>query len=323
MDNIKGILVSMLVPMENHMANGGEKLLGNASSIKRRPDEKVYISGQMQRHALFSAIERINDSDSAKGLTHVSNGDGVSNKVETDLRSDMGGFLHTKKLDYSGRRIAPLTVTPAVATDISELGRDLLLRLKMDTGGEKDQAIATKEFSQHDLMHMSFFLDITTLSISKAYRYENEFHVKTEFFKHVPELERMRRVKLFLEATRSITDYANMARNAFSGEPQSVLIVFDTKLSRKASRYFIAEEIEKKNIIDELSERKVDCFIGDDLKGDNEEGEGKILSVSKAYKQAFEKLATSRLFDPTGGDEDIKTFAQVFEITPANATLPS
>lgn len=42
---IKGILVSSLAPFENHMANNGEKLLGNASSIKRRPDGRVYISG--------------------------------------------------------------------------------------------------------------------------------------------------------------------------------------------------------------------------------------------------------------------------------------
>ena len=60
MQNIKGILVSVVAPMQNHIANGGEKLLGNASSIKRRNDGKVYISGQMQRHVLFSAISRLN-----------------------------------------------------------------------------------------------------------------------------------------------------------------------------------------------------------------------------------------------------------------------
>ena len=43
MEKIKGILVSIVVPMDNHIANGGEKLLGNASSIKRRNDGKVYI----------------------------------------------------------------------------------------------------------------------------------------------------------------------------------------------------------------------------------------------------------------------------------------
>lgn len=57
---IKGILVTALAPFENHIANGGEKLLGNASSIKRRPDGRVYVSGQMQRHVLFSAIDRLN-----------------------------------------------------------------------------------------------------------------------------------------------------------------------------------------------------------------------------------------------------------------------
>ena len=60
---IKGILVTALAPFENHIANGGEKLLGNASSIKRRPDGRVYVSGQMQRHVLFSAIDRINTTD--------------------------------------------------------------------------------------------------------------------------------------------------------------------------------------------------------------------------------------------------------------------
>lgn len=80
---IKGILVSLLAPFEDHIANGGEKLLGNASSIKRRPDGRVYISGQMQRHVLFSAIDRLNNADKAKGDTFVSNGDGITDRVSS------------------------------------------------------------------------------------------------------------------------------------------------------------------------------------------------------------------------------------------------
>lgn len=296
----------MLVPMENHMANGGEKLLGNASSIKRRPDDRVYISGQMQRHALFSAMERLNEGT---GGTFVSNGDGVTNLIEKDLRADMGGFLHTSKGDYSGRRTAPLTVTPAIALDPSEVGRDLLIRIKQNESGEKDQALATREFSQSDMMHMNFFLDITTLSISKAFKYEKEFHIQTLFFKHANEAERKRRVRLFLEATRSINDYANQARNAVSGEPQQVLIVFDSKLSRKASRFFKAKTIEKQNILNELTERNASVFVGNDI-GDDP---GVSASVYEAYQKAFEVLDSSTLFDPCGGDITIKTFAQSFE----------
>ena len=133
---IKGILVTFLAPMSDHIANGGEKILGNASSIKRRPDGRVYISGQMQRHALFSALDRINYTDEKRGETYVSNGDGVTTKVETDLRADLGGFLQTSKENYSGRRTAPLSATPAVALSSSEVGRDLLIRLKMNL--EKD-----------------------------------------------------------------------------------------------------------------------------------------------------------------------------------------
>lgn len=313
MNNIKGILVTMLVPMENHMANGGEKLLGNASSIKRRPDERVYISGQMQRHALFSSMERLNLSDTEKGETFISNGDGVTNRIELDLRADMGGFLHTSKGDYSGRRTAPLTVTPAVALDPSEVGRDLLVRLKnprldgSETGeDEKKQALATREFSQSDMMHMNFFLDISSLSISKGFKYDGDYHVSTHYFKHVNEDERKRRVRLFLEATRSINDYANQARNAVSGEPQQVLIVFDTKLSRKVSRFFIAGDLEQENLLNEIRERGANYFKGNDIEGD--------ISVDKAYKTALDLLERSSLFDPCGGDSEIKTFREVFEM---------
>ncbi len=303
---IKGILVSIVAPMDNHMANGGEKLLGNASSIKRTPDGKVYISGQMQRHVLFSAMEHLNNSDENKGETFISNGDGVTNLIENDLRADMGGFMHPSKGDYSGRRTAPLSATIAIALDKSEVGRDLLIRLKQDSGTDSNnQALATKEFSEHDLMNMNFHLDITSLSISKTFKYEGGYHIATNYIKHVNDAERKRRSCLFLESTRSMNDYANQARNAVSGEPQKVLIVFDNKLSRKACRYFAtSNEIEKVNILDELKERGAKYFIGDDTIGEK--------SVAVAYKEAFGFLNSEHLFDPTDGQQDIKTFKEAF-----------
>jgi CRISPR-associated protein Cst2 len=302
---IKGILVTAIAPFENHIANGGEKLLGNASSIKRRPDGRVYISGQMQRHVLFSAIDRLNLSDVNKGVTFVSNGDGISNLIETDLRADMGGFMHPSKGDYSGRRTAPLSVTPAVAINESEVGRDLLVRIRFDESDDaKDQALATKEFSQSDLMHMNFFLDISGLSISKAFKYENSFNIATNYFKHADDNERKRRARLYLEATKSMNDYASQARNAVSGEPQQVLIVFDTILSRKSSRYFVADEQERKNILAELDARDAKYFIGDD-KTEN--------SVFNAYKAALDFLKDEHnsLFDPSNSSE-VKTFKEAF-----------
>lgn len=305
---IKGILISSVAVFENHIANGGEKLLGNASSIKRRPDGKVYVSGQMQRHVLFSAIDRLNREDENSGNTFISNGDGVSNQIENDIRADLGGFMHPSKGDYSGRRTAPLTVTPAVALSQSEVGRDLLVRLKQDPNeSNQKQALATKEFSEFDLMHMNFFLDIGTLGLSKVFEYENNFHINTTFIKHTQEAERRRRVNLFMEATRSMNDYANQARNAISGEPQKVLIVFDAKLSRKASRYFTGNDTEKANILKELEARGAKYFLGDDTQGET--------GVFDAYSQAFNFLQSeeSFLYDPNGGDENIQTFAEAFE----------
>ena len=299
---IKGILITMLVPMSDHIANGGDKILGNASSIKQRPDGRVYISGQKQRHALFSAMDRLNFSDENRGTTYVSNGDGITTYVETDLRADLGGYLDTKKESYSGRRTAPLTATPAVALETSTVGRDLLIRLKVnaDEKSERSQALATREYSQDDLMLMNFFIDIGAVSVRKRFRYEKEMHIATEYVKHVDEEERKRRIALALEATASLTDYANQARNAVSGEPQQVLIAFDTKLSRKASRYFKANAPEKANILRELDARGATYFFGDDTASEGD-------SVATAYEKAIQFLEKNSLFDPTNGADPITT----------------
>lgn len=299
---IKGILITLIAPMSDHIANGGDKILGNASSIKQRPDGRVYISGQKQRHALFSAMDRLNFSDDKRQDTYVSNGDGITTIVEKDLRADLGGFLDTNKGSYSGRRTAPLTATPAVALEQSQVGRDLLIRLKVnaDEKSERSQALATREYSQDDLMLMNFFIDVGAVSIRKRFRYEKEMHLATEYVKHVNENERKRRILLALEATASLTDYANQARNAVSGEPQQVLLVFDTKLSRKASRYFRASTTERANILSELDKRGAVHFFGDDTSetGDN---------VATAYEKAAVFLNDNKLFDPTGNAEPVTT----------------
>jgi len=292
MNNIKGISVTLLSQMNNHIANGGEKLLGNASSIKRRPDGRVYISGQMQRQALFSAIERLNLESSGRGNTYVSNGDGTTNKIEEDLRADMGGFMHPSQGDYSGRRTAPMSATMAVALNESDVGRDLLIRIKQNPNddSEQKQALATNEFSQGDAMQSSFHLDVSALSISKAFNYEDERHVETNYVKHVDESERLRRANLFLEGTRYLTDYANQARNATTGEPQKVLIILDSRLSRKAARFFEMSETEQQNLFKELDARDTEYFFGDDTTADG-------LTVFEAYDKASEAIET--LFDPT------------------------
>lgn len=308
MQDIKGISVTLLSPMQNHTANGGEKLLGNASSVKRRPDGRVYISGQMQRHALFSAIRRLNLESAERGDTYVSNGDGVTDKIETDLRADLGGFMHPSQGSYSGRRTAPVSATFAVATRESDVGRDLLIRIKQNTNSESEQkqALATNEFSQDDDMQMSFHLDVSALSVSKRFSYEDERHVRTEYVPHAGSEERLRRARLFLEGTRYLTDYANQARNATTGEPQKALIVLDTRLSRKASRYFEMTEAERKNLMRELEARGAEVFVGDDTTIDG-------MSVHEAYEAALE--AVESLYDPTDGAEPVpfESFAEKAE----------
>lgn len=295
---IKSILVTAVAPMSDHAANRGEKLLGNASSVKRRPDGRVYISGQMQRHVLFSAIDRINEDHPEKGDTFVANGDGPSTKIDKDLRSDLGGFLSTSKGEYSGRRTAPISATPAVANHSSSVGRDLLIRLKLNetSDAKQKQALATNEFSLRDEMLMNFHLDVGAVGVVKKYTYntDDETHLETTYKSFITDAEHRRRVELFLEGTASMTDYANQARHAVSGEPNKVLIVLDNKMSRKASRYFQPEttEAERANILKELNARNAVVLLGDDTTEDG-------LTVAEAYAEALKTITGSALYRPS------------------------
>ena len=310
---IKGILVTLIAPFENHIANGGDKLLGNMPTIKKRLDERAYISGQMQRHSLFSAIDRINIDDQEDNhigenddqYTYVSNADGITSKIECDLRADMGGFMHPIGTIGSIRRTSPISATPAVAKNPSKFGNDLLVCVNNNPNEDaKKQAIVTVEYSQEDDMRMNFFLDVTSLSIYKTYEYDGNFYVRTVAHKFANESERKRRARVFLEATRFLNDYANQARNEVCGEPQKVIIVFDPKLGRKASRYFKASETEQKRIKEELNDRGAVFFYGDDT-------EEKFDSVLTAYKKAMQFLNENELYTCFPEDDRVEKFKDV------------
>lgn len=298
---IKTILVTSLARMDMHRANSGQNLLGNATAIKRRNDGRVYISGQMQRHALFQSIDRLNDEPD----TYVSNGDGTSFMIERDLRADLGGFFLTEISGEPGRRTSPVSAMPAVALEPSDTVSDMLLRLSTQ---DDNQNIATMELSESDEMCAALSLDCTTLSTSKRHTYEavatnKGIHVGTEVIQHVDDAERKRRATLFLKATRFMMDYSSQARNATTAEPQRVLIVLDTVHSRKAARYFPAGETERKIILQDLEARGARYFIGDDT---SPEG----LSVREAYHKALQALEEATL---AGGSETVLPYAETFE----------
>lgn len=342
---IVGILVSLIAPFENHIANGGEKILGNASSIKRRPDGKVYVSGQMQRHVFFSALKRLNDLDKQEfnlinqeqksklfdvSKTFVSNADGITNDITNDLRADLGGFMHTSQGENSERRTGALSVTVAMAINESSVKNDLINRVAVND--KTSPSLATKEFSQHDDMIMNFYLDLNSLCISEKPNYDNPkeskddgkkggkkgekkevdkeienkdggWNISIDYIDHVKNIaERKRRARLFLQATALMNDYANQSRNAVCGEPEKVIIVFDTIASRKACRYLLASPQVQKNIMEELEGRGAQLFLGDD------ETEN---SVYKAYKEAISFLEgkNTLLYNPAS-DNPVDNNAQ-------------
>jgi len=291
--------------MDMHRANNGQNLLGNATAIKRRNDGRVYISGQMQRHALFESIGRLND----KSNTYVSNGDATSFMIETDLRADLGGFAIMEVRGDPGRRTGPVSAVDAVALEPSNTVSDLLLRL--DTQDD-DHDIVTMELSESDDMCAALSLDCERLSTSKRYTYKNfegidrGMHVKTEVVQHVDDAERKRRASLFLKATGFMMDYASQACNATTAEPERVLIVLDPVRSRKAADYFWADNsnrVKRDNILADLDARGAQYFLGDDTTAEG-------LSVREAYEQAQAVLDEATL---AGGSDTVLPYAETFE----------
>ena len=88
------------------------------------------------------------------------------------------------------------------------------------------------------------------------------------------------------------------------GEPQKVFIVFDPKLSRKASRYFKASETEQERIKEELTDRGAVFFYGDDT-------DEKFDSVLTAYKKAMQFLNENELYTCIPEDDRVEKFDNV------------
>lgn len=84
---------------------------------------------------------------------------------------------------------------------------------------------------------------------------------------------------------------------------QQVLIVFEPILSRKATRYFEADKIERANILAELDACGAKYFIGND-KTEH--------SVMMAYNDALNFLAQNPLFTYVQDDSEVKKYEEVF-----------
>lgn len=305
---IKNILVTARSKLEMHRANSAQNRLGNATSIKQRPDGRVYIAGQMQRHAFFEALKALDESEE----TYVSNGDATSYQIEKDLRADLGGFMLSETLSgEQARRTGPLSAASAVAEDSSSTVRDLLLRLRTDGGTENN--IATMELSQEDVMTWSMSLNLRKLSTSERYLFDaaeeedRGMHVKTERVRHCDPEEKRRRAELFLKASSKITEHASQARNMTTAEPFEVLIVLDTEISRKAKQYFDSPEAKQGAILAELEARGAEYFYGSDLDEEKD-------FVFEAFNDAVETLREREIYD--NADKQM-TYAETYESVPA------
>lgn len=276
MKKIKNITIVQEFEMKNHAANSGINETGNSNSIKKLSDNRSYISSQMIKHAAFEKMSELNENDKI----YVSNSDGVTTNLTTDLRADFGGFLtfiggeDSKDNKKTVRRKAAIDCTFLIAVEESNLNKDFLVRLSNRLNSSKnkkkdskeegtDQAIVETEFSEKDTMRMSTSLDLNILGIYKHYEYNEKEHVKTTEYSAYDVNEKINRCKLYINSFTNLTSLAKQARFATSSEPTKICIIFDTIYSRYACNYFELNEQEKIEFANFIRERGGEIFTAE------------------------------------------------------------
>lgn len=283
---IHSINISKEHKLENHNVNSNEE--GQPKEV----NGKTAISGQKLRHSIFENIEVLNKQDSNKGNTYLSNADGVTCDISTDLRSDFGGYMDTSDMSFANKRKSPINVAYAVSKHKNNFFDDLFVRFSNSptTTKHNKQRINTKSYSAEDIITTNYSLDCLMLSTTKYFTYTDEKHISSEYVKHVDEKERKRRAILFLKGSRNLSGMANQARNAISTRPKKVFISFDT--INTFEKYFDLNVDEQKSYLKELDRRNVKYIIGDDNSN---------YSVDSAYAEAEQFLIENELVDYSDG----------------------
>ena len=161
---LRSINITFIAPFENHISNGGEKLLGNSNSIKQTNSGHVYASGQKIRHAFCQSLEELINNDINNDELFVSTGDAIPTDIAHNLRADFCGYMHPKGDAYIGKRVSPVSVTYAVAKKPSEIQTDLLVRYS--NMNKEDNVIAHKEVSEYDEMIFNFSINNFLVSVN-------------------------------------------------------------------------------------------------------------------------------------------------------------
>lgn len=292
---IKSITICSRSHFDNHRANGGDKRLGNESTVKKLNDGRCYISGQKVRFSMVSSMRDLNN----RSDYFFSNGDGISTSIENDIRADLFGFMNTQgQGTFSLKRVSPVSVTPAIAEKPSSTNRDLLIRIQnnKEAAENKRQALVHADFSESDDFVFNFHLEVGKVGTVEDYEYDdNNQHLETSYDQVISDEEKRRRIQLFINSTRYLVNFASQSRNAVSAEPFEVFISFDTVNSRKAIHYFSNkfrdEQLSqfRKNLVREIGNRGGKHFYGNDFEEH---------SVGDAYEQALEFATEMKMYKP-------------------------
>jgi CRISPR-associated protein Cst2 len=304
------------------------KVNADDTTYQKSVNDVAAIAGQKVRFMLFKAMEHLNinpngDYSRDKTIdykdTYVSNGDGISGNITLDLRSDFGGYMHTA--DKTRGVVRKSALDTVYATALNDIVRysDTMLRLEHPDNSSEKAKVKTDDddidrnnlqrfmiksgYSVSDIFSFGYILDMTRLSSTERCVYESGRNLSKFYEKHVTEDERVRRTHLFIDSTSSLIGMANQSGNLVDNTPLEVFIVFNHDYNSKHINFFRMTETERSNYLDELRDKGVKYFYGND---------NSSVSVYKAYKAAHEYLETVKLLDLTDGN-----------VTPCNYEKPT
>jgi len=238
--------ISLVWLSETDLTNLNSGIGGsNLVDIKRYKKDNVdypYVSGQAMRRYLKEAIIRLSD----KKDYCIPDKDGKTcGNIKTCILCDLFGYMEPIKESGSNTRTSPVKMSPAMGLlpfqDNSTL--DLLTRAKTDAkikGSKEGGDIVNVELGVN-IYKAGLSIDLQRVGGEEELDQKN--HKSKGISYSVKEKEdRIKRVKIVLEAFKNLSDYSKQARLLTDFTPNILLIALQNKYNHLLQKALILKE---------------------------------------------------------------------------------
>jgi len=243
---LKHLNVTFTMKMENHMANCGEKFIGNEITLKKDGNGDNYISGQQSKRFLKDSIldSLQNNLPNCKNTTSDSRicPDNLNDSIENDVRANLFGMMQPED---NLKRFAVIKTTNSKALIPSNNYNDLLLRFSTQ---DQNHSIVNREIGD-DFFNFKWDVDCTRIcaeDVNATNLIDDYLEITTEV-KMLTDVETKKKwIESILKGLENFCPGANQSRNLAPAYKNDFFVVFNQLYHDNKYLIFFELSLEKK-----------------------------------------------------------------------------